>query len=118
MFYEKFLDLCRQKGVSKTAACVNAGLSENTWKRWERGSVPNSITMGRLCDYFGVSIKSMYDDSETVQIVEDGNLRARQEAFDRAEMRVLFDAARDVPASKIYEVVAMLEKYKEESKGR
>lgn len=77
MFYEKFLDLCRQKGVSKTAACVNAGLSENTWKRWERGSVPNFITMGRLCDYFGVPVKVMYDGNETAQIIEDESIRAR-----------------------------------------
>lgn len=47
---------------------------------------------------------------------EDESWKARQDAFDRTEMRVLFDAAKDVPASKIYEVVAMLEKFKEDSR--
>ena len=119
MFYEKFLSMCAKKGVSKTAACVNAGLSENAWKRWVDGSAPNSISMSKLAKYFGVTIKSMYDDDmDPVTTAEDESIRARQEAFDRAEMRVLFDAARDVPASKIYEVVAMLEKFKEESQNK
>jgi len=114
MFYDKFLNLCDQKGVSKTAACVNAGLSENAWVRWEAGSTPNSITMGKLCRYFGVPIQSMYSDE--VPIIADDAVKARQELFENTEMKVLFDAAKDVPAYKLYEVAAQLMKWKEDNK--
>lgn len=115
MFYEKFLNLCAQKGVSQTAACVNAGLSESAWKRWVDGGVPNSSTMGKLCKYFGVTMQSMYDDNETPVIQNDEGAKARQEAFDNPDLRVLFDAARNIPASKLYEVIAQLRKYKEDN---
>ena len=115
MFYDKFLNLCSQKGVSATAACVNAGLSESAWKRWVDGGTPNSISMGKLCKYFGVSMQSMYDEKTTPSISEDDGVRARQEAFDNPDFRVLFDAARNVPASKLYEVISQLRKYKEDN---
>lgn len=114
MFYEKFLNLCAAKGVSKTAACVNAGLSETAWKRWTSGSVPNSVTMAKLCKYFGVTLQSMYGEGEPV-FVDDAEVNARQEAFDNPDLRVLFDAARGIPASKLYEVIAQLRKYKEDN---
>ena len=118
MFYDKFLDLCAQKGVSQTAACVNAGLSESAWKRWIDGGAPNSISVGKLSRYFGVTIQSLYDENESPVIHEDETIKERQAAFDRPEMRVLFDTAKDVPASKIYEVITMLEKYTEESASK
>ena len=114
MFYDKFLSLCAQKGVSKTAACVNAGLSETAWKRWVNGGVPNSVSMAKLCEYFGIPIEQMYNSDSPIIPVDEEEL-ARQEAFSNQEMRILFDAARNIPASKIYEVVAQLRKYKEEN---
>ena len=117
MFYEKFLQLCAEKGVSKQKACQLAGLSGNAWIRWSTGSMPGSVSLQKICDYFGVTPGSMVNDGKEIEHVYEG-VAARQDAFDRTEMRVLFDAAKDVPASKIYEVVAMLEKFKEESQGR
>lgn len=108
MFYDKFLRLCEEKGVSPSAACMAMGVSDGTWRRWRDGSSPRGVNLQKVCKYFNVSPSTMLDDGdEIVYLPEDESIRARQEAFDRAEMRVLFDAARDVPASKIYEVVAM-----------
>lgn len=116
-FYEKFLLLCAEKDVSKQKACTLAGISGNAWIRWSNGSRPGMVSLHRLCSFFGVTADSLADDSmEIVHVTPED--AARQEAFDRAEMRVLFDAAKDLPASKIYEVVAQLQKYKEESDGR
>ena len=114
MFFDKFLNLCAQKGVSRTAACVNAGLSETAWKRWVNGGTPNSASMSKLADYFGVTIDQMYNSDNPVIPVDEEEL-ARQEAFKNQEMRVLFDTARNIPASKIYEVIAQLRKYKEDN---
>ncbi len=117
MFYEKFTKLCAEKGVSKQSACAAAGLSSAAWVRWSNGSVPSAVSLQKLCDYLGVTTESMINDDMEVTAISDG-IAARQEAFDRPEMRILFDAAKDAPASKIYEVVALLEKFKEESQGK
>lgn len=115
MFYEKFVSLCAEKGMSKQSVCAACGLSSAAWVRWANGSIPSAVSLKKLCDYLGVTTASMLDDSMEPEQISGTD--ARQQAFDRAEMRVLFDAAKDVPASKIYEVVAILEKYKEENRG-
>ena len=70
--------------------------------------------MAKLCEYFGIPIEQMYNSDSPIIPVDEEEL-ARQEAFSNQEMRILFDAARNIPASKIYEVVAQLRKYKEEN---
>lgn len=116
-FYDKFVQLCDERGLSKQRACQMAGLSGTSWIRWSSGSRPSSVSLRAVCNFFGVTVDSMVDDSANAPMPDDG-VAARQEAFDRTELRVLFDAAKDVPASKIYEVIALLQKYKEESEGK
>jgi len=117
MFYERFEALCRKNGYTPSAACLAMGRSKNLAAKWKStGSMPSAEVLNQIAEFFDVSVDYLLGKSDND--AEDESIRARQEAFDRAEMRVLFDAARDVPASKIYEVVSMLEKYKEESQGR
>lgn len=120
MFYQNFVYLCDSLGVTRSNVCRKLGLSENAWKRWENESTPRKSTAVAVSRFFGVSYDDLLhtDLQSKPRKEEDESIRARQEAFDRAEMRVLFDAARDVPASKIYEVVAMLERFKEESQNK
>jgi len=120
MFYQNFVYLCEKLGVSRSNVCKKLGLSENAWKRWENESTPRKSTVLAVSRFFGVSYEDLLhtDIKSEPSGGRNESVNARQEAFDRAEMRILFDAAKDVPASKIYEVVSMLEKYKEESKGK
>lgn len=55
MFYDNFLFLCNRKGISRTKACVDCGLSRTAWNKWQGGAVPNGETLNRLADYFGVT---------------------------------------------------------------
>ena len=112
MFYDKFTKLCNERGVSKQKACLDAGLSGTAWIRWSKGSVPGSVSMHRICKYFGVSAESMSDDESEIVYV-DSTFNARQEAFERPEMKILFDAAVDAPASAILEAALDLMKKKE-----
>ena len=109
MFYQNFIRLCGDHGVSRSAVCQAVGLSDNAWRRWESGSTPNGKSLRAISDYFGVEPRDMLRDAP------DGDMAARQEMFDNVDMRVLFDAARGIPRSKLYETIAMLNKYKEEN---
>lgn len=118
MFYKNFVYLCDKNSVSRSTVCKSVGLSENSWGRWADGSTPRAGTVEAIAKYFGVDyIDLLHTDMKNAPVIDE-SVKARQEVFDRAEMRVLFDAAKDVPASKIYEVVAMLEKYKEEARSK
>lgn len=107
MFYENYFRLCREKGLSRGAVCQAVGLSENAWKRWESGSIPNGKSLKAIADFFGVEPKELMREVSQ----ED----ARQGLLDSTEMKVLFDAAQNVPAYKLYEVASMLMKWKEDN---
>lgn len=117
MFYQNFVFLCDNLGVSRSNVCKKLGLSENAWKRWENESTPRKATVLSVSRFFGVSYDDLlHTDLRSKPQEEDESMKARQQAFERADLRILLDAAKDVPPSKVYEVVALLEKYKEENK--
>ena len=105
MFYQRFCELCEEKGVSRGAACEAVGLSANAWRRWSAGSTPNGKSIKAIADFFGVDAKEMLRGSDSIA--------TRQDAFDRPEMRILFDAAKDAPSSAILEAALQLMKLKE-----
>ena len=120
MFYEKFLRLCEEKGVSPTAACMDMHISDGSWRRWRDGSSPRGATIKKIGEYFNVSPSVLLNDSDDIEYIpeEDEKRIARQMAFDRSEMRTLFDLAVNAPASQIYEAITLLQKYKEDSEGK
>lgn len=107
MFYDNYVRLCREKGLSRGAVCQSVGLSENAWKRWESGSTPNGKSLKAIADFFGVEPKELMREVEQTE--------TRQAIIDSTEMRVLFDAAKGVPPYKLYEIASQLMKWKEDN---
>ncbi len=66
MFYERFVYLCQQKGVSTSRAAMEAGLSKSTVSKWK--SAPNSRPSGniinKLCSYFGLTVAELLNEPE------------------------------------------------------
>lgn len=55
MFFDVFKALCEQKKISMTAAVVDMKLSRSAVTRWQEGAKPNSETMRKVAEYFGVT---------------------------------------------------------------
>ena len=108
MFYQSFIELCEKKGVSRSAACQAVGLSSNAWRRWIGGSTPNGRSLKAMAEFFGVEPKDMLYGG-----AREKGVSVRQDVFDRPEMRILFDAAKDAPSSAILEAALALMKLKE-----
>lgn len=57
MFYDRFLELCRRRGVAPTRAAIEAGLSKATVSKWKAN--PETQISGKalaeLSAYFGVT---------------------------------------------------------------
>jgi len=52
-FYDTFEQLCREKGVTPTQAGRDNGISQGVVSMWKkRGSIPNAVTLMKLCEYF------------------------------------------------------------------
>ncbi len=57
MFYDRFKQLCDERGVSCNKAALDIGLSNATPTQWKkRGLTPKADTLQLIADYFGVTI--------------------------------------------------------------
>ncbi len=56
MFYEQFVRLCKERGMSPAAVTREIGLNNSSSTAWKHGSVPKGETLQKLADYFGVSV--------------------------------------------------------------
>jgi transcriptional regulator with XRE-family HTH domain len=60
MFYDKLVELCREKGISPSKACEDMGLSNATATGWKKSkSVPQNKTLQIIAAYFGVSVQDL-----------------------------------------------------------
>ena len=73
MFWEKFVSLCNEKGVSPNGVCAELGLSNAVATKWKNGSAPRASTARKIADYFGVSVSyllGVVDDPDPVSLVD------------------------------------------------
>ncbi len=56
VFYDRFIELCNHKKVSRTKACIDCGVSRTAWHKWEDGATPNGTTINKFAAYFGVAV--------------------------------------------------------------
>lgn len=113
MFMERFEELCRKNGYTPSGVMTAIGRSKSLAAKWKsEKSTPSPEVLNQLATFFDVSVDYLLG-------VADGTLEdeiaVRQEMLDNVDMRVLFDAARGIPRSKLYETIAMLNKFKEEN---
>lgn len=113
MFMERFEELCKKNGYTPSGVMVAIGRSRSLAAKWKKEkSTPSPEVLNQLAAFFDVSVDYLLG-------VADGTLEdeiaVRQEMLDNVDMRVLFDAARGIPRSKLYETISMLNKYKEEN---
>ena len=56
MFWEKFIELCKQANVSPSGVAREIGLSNSAAVKWKKGAIPDSNTLQKIADYFDVSV--------------------------------------------------------------
>lgn len=66
MFYDKFVFLCAQKGVSPSKAALAAGISKSLVTKWKVNSVevPSPEVLKRLSAYFGVPVSELLSEEK------------------------------------------------------
>ena len=79
MFYDKYEQLCKQKGVSKSVAAMAAGLSKSLVTKWNVNQVeiPSPDVLKKLSVYFGVPVSELLGEEvqkETPTIQPDSEV--------------------------------------------
>lgn len=66
MFYDKYIALCEEKGISPSKAAVEIGLNKASVTNWKKnGYTPRADVLQRIAEYFGVSVGCLVNDDET-----------------------------------------------------
>lgn len=113
MFMQRFEELCRRNGYTPSGVMVAIGRSRSLAAKWKTtNATPSPEVLTELATFFDVSVDYLL--GKTDGTLED-EIAVRQEMLDNVDMRVLFDAARGIPRSKLYETISMLNKYKEDN---
>jgi len=65
MLCKRLKQIRRERGIRQEEASLFLGVKRQTYSAYERGvSVPDSLTLKKLADYFDVSIEAFFHDPE------------------------------------------------------
>lgn len=71
VFVRNFESYCKSIGKSPNRVCLEIGLSNATYTHWKkRGVIPHSATLGKIAEYFGISINDLIAEKDE-QNVDD-----------------------------------------------
>lgn len=65
MFYDRFVYLCKLKGVAPTRAAIDAGISKSLVTKWKTNNTqdPSPDVLRKLAAYFNVTVSELLDEN-------------------------------------------------------
>lgn len=113
--YEVFEKLLKERGMKVSDFCKATGMSAGTMSDWKSGRYAlKAEKLKIVADFFGVSVEYIMTGKqpETYYLNEE-TARIAQEIYDNPDLRMLFDAAKDVKPDSLKLAAEMLKKFKE-----
>lgn len=86
MFYDKFVAICRDRGVTPTAVLRAIGVSPGSLSNWKIGSDPRMATKEKIAEYFNVSVKELMYYGEEDEKVAGDNKEKKSETNNDLEL--------------------------------
>ena len=80
MFYDNFLRLCNQKGISPTSAVMEMGFQKSVVTRWKK-SIPTDANKLKIAQYFGVSVADLMSEQKEKPAQAQTNTSELDQAF-------------------------------------
>ncbi len=79
MFYDKYVQLCKQRGIAETTAAQKAGISKSLVSKWKSNKTknPSPEVLQKLSAYFRVPVSELLgekNEKEKPTIPEDDGL--------------------------------------------
>lgn len=64
VFWERFCELCKDKGITPTQMVKEVGIAAGSVTKWKNGSIPHGNTRKKIADYFAISERDLFEGSE------------------------------------------------------
>ena len=74
MFYDKFVQICKNRGISPSRAATEAGLSKSTVTKWKTtpDAEPTGAAIKKITEYFGITIAELMGEETKKAPTETG----------------------------------------------
>ena len=118
-FKDRLKELRIRKGLSQADLANAIELSKSAVSMYERGErYPDQDTLDIICDYFNVDMNYITGkEIGSIYYLDPEAAEAAKEMYERPELKVLFDASRNVTKEDILSVANILEKLKKDQFG-
>ena len=66
VFYDKFVQICKSRGITPSRAAIEAGLSKSTVTKWKTtpDAEPTGAAIKKITEYFGITIAELMGENE------------------------------------------------------
>ena|GEM_PF-271666 len=123
MFYDLFYDLCTQKKVTPSKACLDMGLSRSLAAKWKNtNATPSADVIAKIAAYFDVSTDYLFErhypsnvevfnkkTGEWVPVEQHGGSEQKKEAPAKAEALSVEERVDEILAGMESEQTLMLD---------
>ena len=117
LFSSNLSRLIEERNLKQAEIAEYIGVSPQTFNTWVKGiAFPRMGKVQKIADFFNVPKSYLIEehpDDEPTYYIKPEAAEAAKELYERDELRVLFDAARDVSEDDIRYVATLLEKLKQ-----
>ena len=113
--YNRYCELRDRLGVNDAAVSKATGINRSTFSDWKSGrSTPKRDKLQKIADYFHVSIDYlMTGEHESGYYTNPEAAKIAQQVYDDPDLRLLFEAARDVKPENVRLAAELLRRFKE-----
>ena len=133
--FDRYLEVITEKGLKSVDVANGAHVPASTFSDWKKGkSKPKSEKMKKIADFLGVnpdwlagisdqkylpapSIAPEDHSGKKAYYLDPEAAEMAQELFENPDMRVLFDAARDITPDQLKAVGNMVEAMRKKEEG-
>ena len=100
MFYDKYAHICKQRGISMSAAALEAGLSKSLVTKWKvnKVEVPSPDVLKKLSTYFGMPVSELLGEEKSEEQKEKPTVKDDELSADMVE---LIEAIKKLPEDKV-----------------
>lgn len=64
MFWNNFYFLCKEHKKTPTEVVEELCIARGSVTKWKNGTLPSKKNLSKIADYFGVSVGTLFDDSD------------------------------------------------------
>jgi transcriptional regulator with XRE-family HTH domain len=113
--YENFEKLTKLHNKTPYRVSKDTGVAYTVLADWKNGrSTPKHDKLQKIADYFGVNIGYLISGEENVSFdfLNEESKQIAIDAYYNPELKMLFDAAKDVPPEDLLTAIELIKKLK------